>query len=90
MNKERMARWLIASEPAIQFGPMSPAQSAFLTKKWEIDTLLAEISKHSDDHFGVMPEAVNFGHVGTLGALAETLKSVADQLAKRGEYADVG
>ena len=41
------------------------ALAAFLSKKGEIDTLLARLQALSDDHFNTAPGEVNWGHVGT-------------------------
>jgi hypothetical protein len=40
----------------------------------------------SDDHFGVSPDDINWGHVGTLTHYAELLKRIADAAFKEGEH----
>ena len=64
------------------------ALQKFLAKKGEIDTMLARLQTLSDDHFNVDPEAVNWGHVGTLERYAELLRQITDSAFKEGEYAE--
>jgi len=64
------------------------ALQRFLAKKGEIDTMLARLQTLSDDHFNVDPEAVNWGHVGTLERHAEHLRQITDSAFKEGEYAE--
>ena len=45
---------------------MSQAIDHFVARKAEIDELLAALAAHSEDHFGIMPDAVNWGHVTPL------------------------
>ena len=42
----------------------------------------------SDDHFGVAPDEVDWGHVGTLAHYAELLKRITDSAFREGEYAE--
>jgi len=64
------------------------ALDAFIAKKIEIDTMLARLTALSDDHFGVGPDEINWGHVGTLAHYAELLKRITDSAFKEGEYAE--
>jgi hypothetical protein len=64
------------------------ALQKFLAKKGEIDMMLARLQTLSDDHFNVDPEAVNWGHVGTLERYAEHLRQITDSAFKEGEYAE--
>lgn len=64
------------------------ALSAFITKKAEIDAMLARIAALSDDHFHCGPDEINWGHVGTLEFYAEQLKRVTDAAFHEGEYAE--
>ena len=64
------------------------ALAAFLSKKGEIDTLLARLQALSDDHFNTAPDEVNWGHVGTLERYAEHLRQITDSAFKEGEYAE--
>ena len=61
--------------------------AAFVSKKAEIDALLTRIQKLSDDHFGVGPDEVTWGDVGTLEHYAELLKRITDQAFHEGEHA---
>jgi hypothetical protein len=63
------------------------ALDAYIAKKIEIDTMLARLKALSDEHFGVGPDEVNWGDVGTLAYYAELLKRITDSAFKEGEYA---
>ena len=63
------------------------ALAAFVARKTEIDAMLTRIQALSDDHFGVAPDEVNWGHVGTLGHYAELLKRITDSAFNEGEHA---
>ena len=63
------------------------ALAAFVSKKAEIDAMLARIQALSDDHFNYSPDDVTWDHVGTLGYYAELLKRVTDSAFNEGEYA---
>jgi hypothetical protein len=63
------------------------ALQKFLAKKVEIDTMLARLQVLSDDHFNVDPEAVNWGHVGSIERYAELLRQITDSAFKEGEHA---
>jgi hypothetical protein len=56
-------------------------------KKAHIDTMLARIQVLSDDHFGLGPNEVTWGHVALLDDYAELLKRIAERALKQGEYA---
>ena len=64
------------------------ALDAFLAAKAEIDFLLERLSALSANHFEVSPDAVNWGHVGTLGHYAEQLKRITDAAYNEGEHAE--
>ena len=49
--------------------------------------MLQRLTAFSADHFGVDPDDVNWGHVGTLGHYAELLRQVSDSAFQEGEYA---
>ena len=66
----------------------SEALTAFLAKKTEIDTALARLTALSANHFGVDPDSLNWGDVGTLGFYAEQLRHITDAAFKEGEHAD--
>jgi hypothetical protein len=63
------------------------ALAAFVQKKAEIDTMLARLQALTDEHFGVAPDEVTWGHVGTLGYYAELLQRVTDSAFHEGEHA---
>lgn len=52
------------------------AVDAFIARKADIDEMIERIQQMSDDHFGVNPDDVNWGHVGDLGRIVELLKEV--------------
>ena len=64
------------------------ALAAFISKKAEIDEILARLQALSDDHFGYAPDDISWDHVGTLGYYAEMLKRVTDSAFKEGECAE--
>ena len=63
------------------------AIATFVVRKTEIDAMLARLTALSDDHFGVDPEEVTWGDVGTLGHHADLLKRVTDMAFGEGEHA---
>ncbi len=63
------------------------ALAAFVAKKAAIDAMLARLQTLSDEHFGVGPDEVSWGHVGTLGHYAELLKRITDMAFREGEHA---
>jgi hypothetical protein len=63
------------------------ALAAFITKKAEIDTMLARLEGLSDDHFGCAPDEVGWAMVGTLEYYASLLKRITDSAFGEGEHA---
>jgi hypothetical protein len=63
------------------------ALAAFLARKGEIDAMLSRIQSLSNDHFGVAPDEVTWGDVGSLEHHAELLKRITDMALHEGEYA---
>jgi hypothetical protein len=63
------------------------ALAAFVQKKVEIDALLTRLQALSDEHFGVVPDEVTWGHVGSLGHHAELLKRITDMAFNEGDHA---
>ena len=61
--------------------------AAFVSRKAEIDTMLARLQALSDEHFGYGPDEITWDHVGTLGYYAELLKRVTDSAFNEGEHA---
>jgi hypothetical protein len=64
------------------------ALAAFISRKAEIDTMLARLQALSDDHFNYSPDEITWNHVGTLGYYAELLKRVTDSAFREGEHAE--
>jgi hypothetical protein len=64
------------------------ALAAFVSKKAEIDAMLARLQALSDDHFGYSPDDVTWDHVGTLEHYAKLLRRVTDSAFKEGEHAE--
>jgi hypothetical protein len=63
------------------------ALATFVQKKAEIDAMLARLQALSDDHFGLGPDEVTWGHVTLLANYAELLKRITQRAFKEGEYA---
>ena len=55
----------------------SDDQAAFMANKAQIDELLDALKAHSDEHFGLAPEEVNWSHVGSQEYWLERLQQVA-------------
>ena len=56
------------------------ALDAFMARKAEIDELLARLQDLSNEHFGVGPDDVNWGDVGSLGFVAGKLREAVVHL----------
>ena len=63
------------------------ALAAFVSKKAEIDAMLARLQALSADHFGYSPDEISWAHVGTLEHYAELLKRITDSAFTEGEHA---
>jgi hypothetical protein len=63
------------------------AMAAFVARKTEIDAMLKRLQALGDDAFGVAPEEVTWGDVGTLEHYAELLKRINDMAFREGEHA---
>jgi hypothetical protein len=63
------------------------ALAAFVQKKAEIDAMLSRLQTLSDDHFGVAPDEVTWGHVETLEHHAELLQRITDMAFGEGAHA---
>jgi hypothetical protein len=64
------------------------ALDAFMTRKAEIDMMLARLAALSADHLDTSPEEFNWGHVGTLGHYASLLRQITDMAFNEGEHAE--
>ena len=80
MNTKARTRTAQSNEDALA--------AAFVSRKAEIDTMLARLQALSDDHFGYSPDDITWDHVGTLGYYAELLKRVTDSAFKESEHAE--
>ena len=63
------------------------ALDAFMTTKFQIDTMLERLKALSDDHFETHPDEINWGDVGTLNHYASLLRQITDSAFKEGEPA---
>ena len=63
------------------------ALDAFMTTKFQIDTMLVRIKTLSDDHFETNPDAIHWGDVGTLNHYASLLRQITDSAFHEGEHA---
>ena len=61
--------------------------TAFVAKKVEIDLMLTRLGALSDDHFGVAPDEITWGDVGSLEHHADLLKRITDMAFDEGEHA---
>jgi hypothetical protein len=61
--------------------------AAFVQKKAQIDAMLSRLQALSDEHFGVAPDEVTWGDVGTLEHHAELLKRITAMAFNEGEHA---
>jgi hypothetical protein len=66
--------------------PKPTALATFLARKAEIDTMLARLTALSDEHFGYGPEAINWGHVGTLEHYAKLLRQITESAFREAEH----
>lgn len=64
------------------------AADAFIVEKAKIDAILTRLVEHSENHFDVMPDDVNWGHVGDLAETLRQLKQISDATFREGEHAD--
>jgi hypothetical protein len=63
------------------------ALATFVQKNAEIDAMLTRLQALSDDHFGLGPDEVTWGHVALLDDYAELLKRITERAFKESEYA---
>lgn len=52
------------------------AEQAFLANHSRLGDLLAKLQKAHEDHFEVNPEAIHWGHVGSMGKACEDLEEL--------------
>jgi hypothetical protein len=63
------------------------ALAAFISRKGEIDQMLARLQALSNDHFGWSPDEISWAQVGSLGHYAELLKRITDSAFNEGDHA---
>ena len=85
-NPQTMPRHQLRTEKARR--NHEAALDAFMTKKAEIDAMLARLQALSDEHFNTHPDEVSWGHAGTLEHYANLLKRITDSAFSEGEYAE--
>ena len=54
------------------------ALDAYMTTVAEIDSALTTIKDKVSDHFGVLPEEINWGHVGSAQHVLELLQEIVE------------
>lgn len=64
------------------------ALDAFISANCEIDPMLERLQGLSKDHFGIGPDEVHWGHVGTLTHYVSLLCQITDSAFKDGEHAE--
>jgi hypothetical protein len=78
---------MIARSPKKSTRSNEDALTAFVQTKAEIDALLSRLQSFSGDHFGIAPDEVTWGDVGSLGHYAELLRRITDMAFNEGEHA---
>jgi hypothetical protein len=64
------------------------ALAAFVSKKAEIDAMLARLQALSDDHFGYSPDEITWSHAEGLAHYAGLLKRITDMAFNEGDHAE--
>jgi hypothetical protein len=64
------------------------ALAAFVSKKAEIDAMLARLQALSDDHFGYSPDEITWSHAEGLAHYAELLKRITNMAFNEGDHAE--
>jgi hypothetical protein len=64
------------------------ALAGFVSKKAEIDAMLARLQALSDDHFGYSPDEITWCHAEGLEHYAELLQRVTDMAFNEGDHAE--
>ena len=65
----------------------SAALAAFISRKSEVDTILARLAALSAEHFNCTADAMTWSDVGTLGGYLQRLREVSDAAFHEGEHA---
>ena len=95
MPEEAFIALTIKAEPMMSRKTQDPhiksnedALAAFVSRKAEIDTMLARLQALSNDHFGYSPDEITWSHADGLAHYAELLKRITDQAFNEGEHAE--
>ena len=64
------------------------ALAAFVARKHAIDTMLARLQALGNEHFGLSPDEITWGHVTALADYSALLKRITDQAFKEDGDAD--
>lgn len=64
----------------------SKAIDVFIAARIEIDAMLERLTALSADHFGVSPDEIDWGHVGSLDHYRAKLREICDSAFREGEY----
>ena len=64
------------------------ALDAFVGNLTEISAILARLQSAVEDHLGIAPENVSWGHVGDTAQITSQLREIRDRLYYEGEYAE--
>ena len=76
LNPQTTPRHQLRAEKATR--NQEAALAAFVSKKAEIDAILARLQVLSDNHFNSNPEEISWADVGTLEHYANLLKRLTD------------
>jgi hypothetical protein len=63
------------------------ALAVFVSRKAEIDAMLARLQALSDEHFGYSPDEITWSHADSLAHYADLLKRITDMAFNEGEHA---
>ena len=66
---------------------LDAALDTFVGNLTEISAILARLQSAVDDHLGIAPENVNWGHVGDTAQIASQLREIRDCLFNEAECA---
>lgn len=66
----------------------SKAIDVFIAARIEIDEMLGRLTALSADHFGVSPDEIDWGHVGSLDHYRAKLREICDSAFPEGEYVE--
>lgn len=58
------------------------ALQAFMENMSDAKTLFEKLQAHINDHMGINPDDINWGHVGDIGYIVEKLTALFDRESK--------